>query len=188
MDDGGYRRPDLWLSEAWANRQPKDQQRPLYWRIHDDQWYEYRLDGGLNKLDLDAPVVHVSGYEAAAFAAWSDARLPTEFEWEVAARDQVISGNFVEEGGFHPRPLGPDTKQLFGDVWEWTGSSYGPYPGYRPLPGVLGEYNGKFMSSQWVLRGGSCATPRDHIRPSYRNFFYPKDAWQFSGIRLAKDL
>lgn len=188
MDDGGYRRPDLWLSEAWANRQPEDQHRPLYWRMHDDDWYEYRLEGGLSKLDLDAPVVHVSGYEAAAFAAWSDARLPTEFEWEVAARDQVICGNFVEEDVFHPRPLGPDNKQLFGDVWEWTSSSYGPYPGYRPLPGVLGEYNGKFMSSQWVLRGGSCATPRDHIRSSYRNFFYPKDAWQFSGIRLAKDL
>lgn len=188
MDDDGYRRPDLWLSEAWADVQNREQCGPLYWRTYDGEWYEYRLDGGLRKLDLDAPVVHVSGYEAAAFAAWSDARLPTEFEWEVAAREQAICGNFVEDGWFHPKPGDRDNKQMFGDVWEWTSSSYGPYPGYRPLPGVLGEYNGKFMSSQWVLRGGSCATPQGHIRPSYRNFFYPKDAWQFSGIRLAKDL
>ena len=187
MEDDGYRRPDLWLSEAWANKYAEDQHRPLYWRTYDDEWYEYRLSGGLFKLDPDAPVVHISGYEAAAFAAWSDARLPTEFEWEIAARDQAICGNFVENGVFHPMPQGRGNKQLFGDVWEWTSSSYGPYPGYRPLPGVLGEYNGKFMSSQWVLRGGSCATPNDHIRASYRNFFYPKDTWQFSGIRLAKD-
>ena len=132
--------------------------------------------------------MHINGYEAAAFAAWSGARLPTEFEWEVAAKGQPISGTFVESGKYHPVASTRANKQMFGAVWEWTSSSYGAYPGYRPLPGVLGEYNGKFMSSQWVLRGGSCATPRSHIRPSYRNFFYPKDAWQFSGIRLAQDL
>jgi ergothioneine biosynthesis protein EgtB len=188
IEDGGYQRPDLWLSEAWASRSEQEQHRPLYWRNDDGEWYEYRLDSGLSQLELDAPVVHVSGYEAAAFAAWSDARLPTEFEWEIAADGQAISGNFVEDGVYHPSPRSGNNKQLFGDVWEWTSSSYGPYPGYRPLPGVLGEYNGKFMSSQWVLRGGSCVTPRSHIRASYRNFFYPKDSWQFSGIRLAKDL
>ena len=186
--DGGYSRPDLWLSEAWSARQNQALHHPLYWRSCNDEWFEYQLNGGLTKLQLDAPAVHINGYEAAAFAAWSGARLPTEFEWEVAAKGQPISGNFVESGKYHPVASTRANKQMFGDVWEWTSSSYGAYPGYRPLPGVLGEYNGKFMSSQWVLRGGSCATPRSHIRPSYRNFFYPKDAWQFSGIRLAQDL
>lgn len=186
--DGGYSRPDLWLSEAWSARQNQARHHPLYWRSCNDEWFEYQLNGGLTKLQLDAPVVHINGYEASAFAAWSGARLPTEFEWEVAAQGQPISGNFLESGRYQPVASTGANKQMFGDVWEWTSSSYGAYPGYRPLPGVLGEYNGKFMSSQWVLRGGSCATPRSHIRPSYRNFFYPKDAWQFSGIRLAQDL
>jgi ergothioneine biosynthesis protein EgtB len=187
IEDGGYQRADLWLSEAWAELQSRSTHHPLYWRHQDGAWQEYGLNTGLQPLDLQAPVVHVSGYEAAAFAAWSQARLPTEFEWEFAAATLPIQGNFVEQGDYHPKAISGVGKQFFGDVWEWTSSSYGPYPGYRPLPGVLGEYNGKFMSSQWVLRGGSCATPTSHIRASYRNFFYPKDAWQFSGIRLARD-
>lgn len=187
IHDDGYSRPELWLSEAWAELQQRPRKHPLYWRWQDGQWFEYRLDG-YHPLVANAPVVHVSGYEAAAFAAWSEARLPTEFEWEyVASKESNMSGNFADSGHLHPQPQDHDHSQMFGDVWEWTSSSYGPYPGYEPLPGVLGEYNGKFMSSQWVLRGGSCATPRDHIRPSYRNFFYPKDAWQFSGIRLARN-
>ena len=188
IDDGGYQRPELWLSEAWAELQLKPRYHPLYWRRQDSEWFEYRLDGYHPLVD-DAPVVHVSGYESAAFAAWSNARLPTEFEWEYAATQEGhIQGNFAESNIMHPQIRRLKKSQMFGDVWEWTSSSYGPYPGYQPLPGVLGEYNGKFMSSQWVLRGGSCATPQSHIRASYRNFFYPKDAWQFAGIRLAKTL
>jgi len=187
IDDDGYSRPELWLSEAWAELQQHSRRHPLYWCWQDGQWFEYRLDG-YHPLVANAPVVHVSGYEAAAFAAWSDARLPTEFEWEYAAsKESNTSGNFADSGHLHPQSQHQDHSQMFGDVWEWTSSSYGPYPGYEPLLGVLGEYNGKFMSSQWVLRGGSCATPQDHIRRSYRNFFYPKDAWQFSGIRLARN-
>ena len=188
IHDDGYSRPELWLSEAWAELQQHARRHPLYWRLQDGQWFEYRLDG-YHPLVANAPVVHVSGYEAAAFAAWSNARLPTEFEWEyVASKESSTSGNFADSGHLHPQAQRQDHSQMFGDVWEWTSSSYGPYPGYEPLPGVLGEYNGKFMSSQWVLRGGSCATPQEHIRRSYRNFFYPKDAWQFSGIRLAHNL
>ena len=188
MEDGGYDRPELWLSEGWSQRQQQGRDHPLYWRQQDGGWFEYRLDG-LYPLVGTAPVVHVSGYESAAFAAWSNARLPTEFEWELAASfEQDLGGNFAEQNLLHPQPQSEGNSQMFGDVWEWTSSHYGPYPGYQSLPGVLGEYNGKFMSSQWVLRGGSCATPQDHIRASYRNFFYPKDTWQFSGIRLAKNL
>jgi len=191
MEDGGYGRPDLWLSDGWSKVQSANWSAPLYWREQDGRWMEYRLDG-LHEVDLNLPVVHVSGFEAAAFAAWSGARLPTEFEWEHAAATCPVRGTFVESECFHPTArvgaAGEDLHQLYGDAWQWTSSSYAPYPGYRPLPGALGEYNGKFMSSQLVLKGGSCVTPRSHTRVSYRNFFYPPDRWQFSGIRLAQDV
>ncbi len=191
IEDGGYQRADLWLSEGWAEVARQGWQAPLYWHQQDSDWLEYRLDG-LHALDPHLPVVHVSGHEAYAYAAWQNARLPTEFEWEHAAAQAPIRGTFVDAEAFHPQaPVNVSDqplRQLFGEVWQWTASSYGPYPGYQPLPGTLGEYNGKFMSSQLVLRGGSCATPRSHIRTSYRNFFYPPDRWQFSGIRLAKDI
>jgi ergothioneine biosynthesis protein EgtB len=151
----------------------------------DEGWYEMTLSG-LRPLDLDAPVCHVSYYEADAYARWRGTRLPTEAEWEAAATPEPIAGNFVESGLYHPRPAsGPDDAQWFGDVWEWTSSAYAPYPGYHPLGGALGEYNGKFMANQYVLRGGCCATPESHIRATYRNFFYPHDRWPFTGIRLA---
>lgn len=207
--DAGYRRPELWLASAWSCVTESGWQAPLYWRSLDDGWFEFRLDG-LQPLDPDQPVMHVSAYEADAYARWAGKRLPTEFEWEVAASQTLtdgvrIAGNFVGSKRFHSAAASADTQpiavaensrsatpeppllQLFGDVWEWTQSSYGPYPGYRPLPGTLGEYNGKFMSEQLVLRGGSCFTPADHVRASYRNFFYPPDRWQASGIRLAED-
>jgi ergothioneine biosynthesis protein EgtB len=195
MDDGGYARPDLWLSEGWTQVKKAGWQAPLYWRRSDGGWHEYRLDG-LHPLDKNLPVVHVSAHEAFAYAAWCGARLPTEFEWEAMAEAELLDGTFQDSNAYHPRglsrPAGVSTevvepRQWYGDVWQWTSSSYGPYPGYRALSGTLGEYNGKFMSSQLVLRGGSCATPQRHMRPSYRNFFYPPDRWQFSGIRLAKD-
>ena len=183
--DGGYRQPALWLSDGWDAVQREGWQAPLYW--HDMQRH-YTLAGERN-IAADEPVCHVSFYEAEAYARWAGARLPTEIEWELAARDAAIrDGHFVDSGHFHPRPAtaGEGLKQLFGDVWEWTGSAYLPYPGYRPAEGAVGEYNGKFMINQMVLRGGSCATPRDHIRASYRNFFPPAARWQFSGIRLAR--
>jgi ergothioneine biosynthesis protein EgtB len=190
MEDGGYRRPELWLSDAWSlvNKPGAGFRKPLYWVQREDGWHEYTL-GGLHPLAMDAPVCHVSGYEADAYARWAGCRLPTEAEWEVVAQEQPVSGNFVESGQLHPvaAPAGDGMLQLFGDTWEWTSSSYGPYPGFRPFEGQLGEYNGKFMANQLVLRGGSCATPVSHIRPAYRNFFYPEDRWQFTGIRLAKD-
>lgn len=189
--DDGYQRADLWLSEGWAARGERNWRAPLYWREINGEWFEYRLDG-LHPLRPDLPVVHVSAHEAWAYAAWTGQRLPTEFEWEVMARQQPVCGRFVEAGLFHPGPASraPTNElcQLYGDVWQWTASSYSPYPGYKPLPGTLGEYNGKFMSSQLVLRGASCATPQTHARPSYRNFFYPPDRWQFTGIRLARDV
>jgi ergothioneine biosynthesis protein EgtB len=186
--DGGYARPELWLSEGWTRVQAEGWRAPLYWTDVDGSWAEYRLDG-FAKLVSHLPVVHMSAHEAFAFATWAGARLPTEFEWETAAEGLSIDGNFVESERYHPRcaAAGAGVQQMYGDAWEWTASSYGPYPGYRPLPGTLGEYNGKFMSSQLVLRGGSCATPHSHIRTTYRNFFYPPDRWQFSGIRLARD-
>jgi ergothioneine biosynthesis protein EgtB len=167
LDAGGYRDPEPWLSDGWAAVQRGDWEAPLYWQRRGDAWWTFTL-GGLRELALDEPVVHVSFYEADAFARWAGARLPTEMEWEVGASDAGLT-------------------QLFGDVWQWTRSAYAPYPGYAPPAGALGEYNGKFMSNQIVLRGGSCATPADHVRASYRNFFYPDARWQFSGIRLARD-
>jgi ergothioneine biosynthesis protein EgtB len=188
IDDGGYRTPAHWLSDGWATVQARGWARPLYW--HQDGVREYTL-GGWRARDPDAPACGLSLFEADAFARWAGARLPTEAEWEVAAAGVAIEGNFAEDALLHPRSAqSSDTgfSQLFGDVWEWTGSAYLPYPGFAPWPGSLGEYNGKFMNAQWVLRGGSCATPRRHLRASYRNFF-PSDArWQFAGVRLAKDL
>jgi ergothioneine biosynthesis protein EgtB len=188
MDDGGYERSELWLDDGWATVNKRDWNSPLYWKNRDGDWYYFTL-GGLKKVNPNEPVTHVSYYEADAFARWAGARLPSEEEWEVAAGNNSYTGNFVEQEHYHPRPLqenGHGLKQIYGDVWEWTMSSYEPYPGYDPLPGALGEYNGKFMCSQYVLRGGSCATSETHIRKTYRNFFYPDARWQFNGIRLAR--
>ena len=185
--DGGYETTTLWLSDGWGTVCEQGWQRPLYWQPSLEE--EFTL-GGLQPLDPNAPVCHVSYYEADAFARWAGARLATEAEWELAAADSAIAGNFVESGELHPVSASARSplQQIYGDVWEWTQSPYSCYPGFTPLAGSLGEYNGKFMCNQLVLRGGSCATPIDHIRPSYRNFFYPDSRWQFSGIRLAKDL
>jgi ergothioneine biosynthesis protein EgtB len=188
IDAGGYRTPGPWLSEGWRAVQERGWQAPLYWERQDGSWWTQTLSGFL-PLDLHAPVTHVSYYEADAYARWRGARLPTEPEWEHAAARLPIGGNLQERGIFHPLPATSDEPlaQLFGDVWEWTQSAYAPYPGYRTEPGAVGEYNGKFMVSQLVLRGGSCVTPASHIRASYRNFFPPDARWQFSGIRLAED-
>jgi ergothioneine biosynthesis protein EgtB len=195
MNDEGYARPELWLSDAWAIvRSVEGFRAPLYWVRQDDKWFEYTL-GGLREVQLDAPVCHVSAYEADAYARWCGCRLPTEAEWEVAVADLPVGGNLAESGNYHPvaagaHPVaagGSEPAQFFGDVWEWTQSSYSAYPGFREFDGALGEYNGKFMANQLVLRGGSCVTPESHIRATYRNFFYPKDRWQFTGIRLARD-
>jgi ergothioneine biosynthesis protein EgtB len=191
MVDGGYLTPGLWLSDGWSWLQQSPQIRaPAYWLERDGQWFEYTLRG-LQPLHGSDPVCHVSFYEAEAFARWHGARLPTEAEWEsVSESVETVGGNFVDTGSLHPQPARdePGLQQMFGDVWEWTVSAYGPYPGFAPAAGAIGEYNGKFMSNQRVLKGGSCATPPGHIRSSYRNFFYPPDRWQFSGIRLARDL
>jgi len=188
IDAGGYRTPGPWLSEGWRAVQERGWQAPLYWERQDGSWWTQTLSGFL-PLDLHSPVTHVSYYEADAYARWRGARLPTEPEWEHAAARLPIGGNLQERGIFHPLPATSDEPlaQLFGDVWEWTQSAYAPYPGYRTEPGAVGEYNGKFMVSQLVLRGGSCVTPASHIRASYRNFFPPDARWQFSGIRLAED-
>jgi ergothioneine biosynthesis protein EgtB len=189
MDAGGYDRPEYWLSEGWHTVNSQNWQAPLYWQKRNGRWWHMTL-AGLQPVLEQEPVSHVSFYEADAYARWTGKRLPLETEWELAAIRQPIAGNFRESGHLRPRPShqsGAGLQQLFGDVWEWTQSPYVPYPGYRPLKGSLGEYNGKFMSNQMVLRGGSCVTPQSHIRPTYRNFFYPGDRWQFSGIRLADD-
>jgi ergothioneine biosynthesis protein EgtB len=184
--DGGYSDASLWLSDGWATVQREGWQRPLYWQ--EDLSSEFTLSG-IRALDPQAPVCHVSYFEADAFARWAGERLPTEAEWEDAAAGLQAAGNFQESRHFHPiaAPHGDGLLQMYGDVWEWTASPYVSYPGFKPLPGALGEYNGKFMNGQWVLRGGSCATPHDHIRASYRNFFPPHARWQFSGIRLGQD-
>ncbi len=179
---GGYQTCELWLSDGWATVNERGWQRPLYWDEGLEQ--EFTL-GGDAEIDDNAPVCHVSFYEADAFARWAGARLPTEFEWEVAAQRQQQEGNFLESNIWHP--AASNGEQFFGDVWEWTSSSYSPYPGFRPLDGSLGEYNGKFMCNQMTVRGGSCVTSKLHIRASYRSFFYPDARWQFLGIRLAKD-
>ncbi|MDX1585480.1 MAG: ergothioneine biosynthesis protein EgtB [Balneolaceae bacterium] len=190
IEDDGYERSELWLDDGWATVNENGWNSPLYWTKKDGEWHYFTLSG-MRKVDPNEPVTHVSYYEADAYARWAGARLATEAEWEVAAGDRPYNGNFVEEGHFHPRPLQDSKqglKQMYGDVWEWTKSAYDAYPGYEPLPGALGEYNGKFMCSQYVLRGGSCATSETHIRKTYRNFFYPDARWQFNGIRLARTI
>jgi ergothioneine biosynthesis protein EgtB len=189
MEDDGYSRPELWLSDGWNAIKTRGWNAPLYWERSGQEWQQFTC-AGTRRIEEHAPVCHVSYYEADAFARWAGARLPTEFEWEVVASSAEVKGNLLESGHFHPVAAGSQDGspvQLFGDVWEWTASSYLPYPGYKPASGALGEYNGKFMCNQMVLRGGSCVTPRSHIRASYRNFFQPETRWQFSGIRLADD-
>lgn len=189
IHDGGYDSPLLWFADGWATIQKQAWRAPLYWRKIDGEWFEFTL-AGQRPLMLEAPVVHVSYYEADAYARWANARLATEAEWEFAANDAPIQGNFVENGSLQPQPGGAiatsQASQLFGDVWEWTMSPYTPYPGFKTPIGAIGEYNGKFMSGQMVLRGGCCVTPSEHIRKTYRNFFYPANRWQFGGIRLAR--
>ena len=185
---GGYRAPSLWLADGWTRIRERGWDRPLCWSS--DLTREFTL-GGWREIDETAPVCHVSFYEADAFARFAGARLPTEAEWEVAAAGAEIDGNLCDSGFLHPAGLAASAAspaQLFGDVWEWCASAYAPYPGFQPLPGPLGEYNGKFMCNQMVVRGGSCVTSGDHIRPTYRSFFYPHDRWQFLGFRLAKAL
>ena len=209
IDDNGYTRPELWLSEGWSTMRTEGWQAPLYWRRDSEAasgWSVFTFHG-TRPLDalLDTPVCHLSLFEADAYARWAGCRLPTEFEWEQAASRLPTPGinagapglasetsipNMLESGALHPTPASPTNapQQFFGDTWEWTSSGYTGYPGYKPLPGALGEYNGKFMSSQVILRGGSCVTPATHIRATYRNFFPPSTRWQFSGLRLAKDV
>ena len=203
IEDNGYRRPEFWLSLGWMTVNEQRWNAPLYWTKRDGAWWNFTLSG-LRRVDQSEPVTHVSYFEADAYANWAGARLPTEFEWERATLSCPIEGNFVETELFHPAPVAVapnafgavsaerpeqyrDLVQMFGDVWEWTRSAYSPYSGYRAEPGALGEYNGKFMCNQYVLRGGSCATSRTHIRRTYRNFFQPEKRWQFTGIRLAHD-
>ncbi len=189
VEDGGYARPDLWLSSGWDTVQAEGWEGPLYWERIDGEWWVFTLSG-MQRLDEHAPVCHLSYVEADAYARWAGVRLPTEQEWEHAAAGTPVRGNLAESGLFQPVAAGGTNaglEQLYGDVWEWTQSAYLPYPGFTPVEGALGEYNGKFMVGQMVLRGGSCATPGSHIRATYRNFFHPTDRWQFQGLRLAAD-
>ncbi len=186
MRDNGYGTAALWLSDGWDTVRANDWSAPLYWEMRDGQWWHYTMDG-MQLVNPEDPVCHVSYYEADAFAHWAGARLATEPEWEVASQSCSLTGNFMESDSLHPQVAGDSAglAQMFGDVWEWTGSAYLPYPGFQPAAGAVGEYNGKFMCNQMVLRGGSCTTPQSHIRRTYRNFFPPHARWQFMGIRLA---
>ncbi|AJQ93677.1 ergothioneine biosynthesis protein EgtB [Gynuella sunshinyii] len=188
IHDGGYQTPTLWLSDGWHQVQKEQWRAPLYWQKNEGHWQQFTLSGLLD-IDADAPVCHISYFEADAFARWAGYRLVTEQEWEVAARQHSPNGNYLEAQRWRPScSAGQGLVQLYGDVWEWTASPYSPYPGFKIAEGAVGEYNGKFMCGQYVLRGGSCVTPAMQIRPSYRNFFYPHQRWQFTGMRLAKDL
>lgn len=188
MSDGGYDSPTLWLSDGWATAQREGWRAPLYWEQSDGGWLRMTLHG-LEPVRRHEPVCHISYFEADAFARWMDKRLPTEFEWEVAAEPLPVHGQFADSGPLTPEACRSDglLQGLYGGVWEWTMSPYMPYPGFRPHRGAAAEYNGKFMCGQYVLRGGSCATPPGHLRATYRNFFYPHQRWQFSGLRLAED-
>ncbi len=189
MDDGGYSRAELWLADGWTTVQSQGWRAPLYWEKRDGGWRQMTL-GGIRPVDPAAPVAHVSYFEADAFARWAGKRLPSEFEWEHASTGVAEEGETLASGALRPSPAGEGNgapQQMFGDVWEWTQSHYSPYPGYRPPQGAVGEYNGKFMCGQFVLKGGSCVTPDGHVRRTYRNFFYPHQRWQFMGLRLAED-
>ena len=186
IEDGGYRRPELWLSEGWDAVNAQGWMAPLYWEQHDGEWWQLP-HREMKRVNPAEPVCHISYFEADAYARWKGARLPSEQEWEIAALRMPSNGTFLEDFIFHPQPAkGEGIQQMFGDVWQWTSSPYIAYPGFRPAAGLVGEYNGKFMCNQWVLRGGSCATPRSHIRATYRNFFPAHARWQFSGMRLAR--
>jgi len=190
MDDGGYRRPELWLSDGWATVTTEGWDAPLYWSHRDRGWHEFTLAGD-GPVDGTRPVSHISYYEADAYARWVGARLPTEAEWEVAttcrATSSGVDGNFLDTDVLHPGPVSGASSPAFGDVWQWTSSAYSPYPGFAPAAGAVGEYNGKFMVNQYVLRGGSCVTPVDHLRATYRNFFPPSARWVVAGLRLARN-